>query len=164
MPPCKNILTVPEHEGRQRRKKERRWETGRVRGSKGREEGISNKMFTAWSVINAQILPESRGFQFNFKSQKVQSSCRGVREENLGCYLLPDWNNEGTVYQLCIFKQMRSREQSWQHPPCFHEQRNSQVDFQGPSLEQPCPMQQEESLQGWWHWFLCPAPSHLHRW
>lgn len=54
---------------------------------------------------------------------------------------------------------MRSREQSWQYPPCFHEQRNSQVHFQGRSLEQPCPMQQDEPLQGWWHWPLpCSFP------
>lgn len=148
----------------EQRERERRWETGRVRGRKGREEGISNKLFTAWSVIDAQILPESRGFQFNFKSQKVQSSCRGVpgRIWVIICY--PTKIMKGQFIS-CVFKQRRSREQFWQHPPCFHEQRNSQVHFQGPSLEQPCPSHSKMShCRDGGSDLLCPAPSHLHRW
>lgn len=112
-----------------------------------REEGVSNKMFTAWSVINAQILPESRGCQFNFKSQKVQNSCRGVcgriwaiicymimKGQFISCVYLSKWeagSNPDNIPLVCMIKE------------------TARYIFRG------IPMQQDEPLQGWWHW---PSP------
>lgn len=112
-------------------------------------------MFTAWSVINAQILPESRGFQFNFKSQKAQSSCRSVRRSRIWAILCYPTKIMKGEFISCVY--LSKWKLSWQHPSCFHEQRNSQVHFQVPSLGQPCPMQQDQPLKGWWHWPSLPC-------
>lgn len=116
-------------ERRQRRERGRRWETGRVRGRKGREGGISNKMLIAWSVINAQILPERRGFQSTFRSQKVQSSCRGVRGRiwALICYLIM----KGQFISCVYLSKWEAGGNPDNTPPCFCEQRKARYIFRG---------------------------------
>lgn len=161
MPHCKNTLTVPEHRMRKREERERRWETGRWDGE--RKEFLT--MYTAWSVINAQVLPESRGFQFNFKPQKARSSCRGEcrrRIRAIICYLTKITKGE---FISCVdLNKWGSREQSWQYPPCFCEQRNSQVHFQVPSLSSPAPCKKMSHCRDCGTDLLSPAPSHLLRW
>lgn len=135
-------------ERRQRRERGRRRETGRVRGRKGREGGISNKMLIAWSVINAQILPERRRFQSNFRSQKVQSSCRGVRGRiwALICYLIMKGQ-----FISCVYLSKWEAGSNPDNIPLVSVNKGKPGTFSGVSLEQPCSTQQDEPLQGWGH-------------